>query len=208
MKWTAYLLTMRAARQVANLFPIDVIREVPIPEGPVVFAFNHHSFLDPVVAGATGERPIRFLATDEIIGHYRVLDWALEVLNAIPINKQTVPLGPIRQALAALAAGISVGIFPEGERTHEWGDAPVKRGGPWLAIRAGVPLIPVALLGTNDAMPIRHDTKLRIRRRPMRVWSGAPLWPKEFDGDSHAMLEAWRVAVDEVIREYGAGEGI
>lgn len=208
MRWTAYLVCMRVARQVAKFFPIELTREAPLPAGPAVFAYNHHSFLDPVVAGAMGERPIRFLATDEIVGHYRLLDFALNVFNTISLNKSAVPLGPVRQALEALAGGVSVGIFPEGQRTHEWGQAPVKRGGPWLAIRAGVPLVPVALLGTYEAMPIREDNKIRISRRPMHVWSGRPMWPREFDNDSHAMLAAWQRTVDDAIQRLGAGEGI
>ncbi len=208
MKWIPWRFFGVLARFVGRYFPITTIREVPLPEGPVVFAFNHHSFMDGAVAGATGRRPTVFLATDEVIGHYRAVDFAMRLFNIVDFDKTKVPIRPVRVALRALEEGVSVGVFPEGQRTHRFGDAPIKRGAAWLAARAGVPLIPVALIGTDRAMPIRNDTKLTIHREPITVWSGRPITADQHDGDTHAMLEEWRAQIASAIGRHGAGEGI
>lgn len=191
-----------------RFFPVTTNREVPLPDGPVVFAFNHHSFIDGVVAGASGRRPTVFLATDEVVGHYRAVDFAMRLYNIVWFDKTRVPIRPIRIALHALSDGLSVGIFPEGQRTRRFGEAPIKRGAAWLAARAGVPLVPVALIGTDQAMPIREDAIFRIHRKPITVWSGTPIHASDHGNDSHAMLEAWRSQIATAIEEFGAGEGI
>lgn len=208
MNWVPWRVSGVLARAVGRLFPVTTIREVPLPPGPVVFAFNHHSFLDAVVAGASGRRPTVFLATDEVVGHFKAVDFALRLYNVVDFDKTKVPIRPIRRALRALEEGLSVGVFPEGQRTQRFGEAPMKRGAAWLAARAGVPLIPVALIGTDQAMPIRDDLVLRIHRKPITVWTGHPIVADEHGGDSHAMLEAWRTQVAAAIEEFGAGEGI
>lgn len=200
--WLPYRAIGAVARLVGKLFPIEVIREAPLPPGPAVFAFNHYSFMDGAVAGATGGRPILFLATDEVVGHFRAVDFAMRLFNVVSFDKAKVPLRPMRIALAALSDGLSVGIFPEGRRAREFGDAPLKRGGPWLAARAGVPLVPVALVGTNRALPIRDDLRLKFHRERITVWSGRPIWASHHRGDTHAMLEAWRTQVAGAIARY------
>lgn len=208
MNWIPFRVTGVVARFVGRFFPITTIREVPLPEGPVVFAFNHHSFMDGAVAGATGRRPTVFLATDEVVGHFKAVDFAMRLYNVVDFDKSKVPIRPLRIALRSLDEGLSVGIFPEGQRAHRFGDAPIKRGAAWLAARAGVPLIPVALIGTDQAMPIRNDMKLSIHRKPILVWSGTPIEADQHGGDTHAMLEEWRVQIAAAIERYGAGEGI
>ena len=203
MKWIPYRSVGVLARLVAKVFPVTTVREAPLPAGPVVFAYNHHSFIDAVVAGLSGKRPTVFLATDVVVGHYAAVDFALRIFNVVSFDKSAVPIRPMRIALQALADGVSVGIFPEGQRSHEFGVAPLKRGGPWLAERADVPLVPVALIGTEKAMPIREDNRLKFHRQPITVWSGAPIMADDYGRDTYAMLDAWRVAIERAIERFG-----
>lgn len=205
--WLPYRAVGAVARLVGRLFPIDVVREAPLPDGPAVFAFNHYSFMDGVVGGATGDRPILFLATDEVVGHFKAVDFAMRLFNVVSFDKSKIPLRPMRIALSALSDGLSVGIFPEGQRAREFGQAPLKRGAPWLAARAGVPLVPVALIGTNRALPIRDDLKLKFHREAITVWSGRPIQPSHHGGDTHAMLEEWRTQIAEGIRRFDGEPG-
>jgi 1-acyl-sn-glycerol-3-phosphate acyltransferase len=151
--------------------------EEHVPDGPLVVAANHFSHLDPVVVSVGIGRPIRYLAVDELYGNSRFFDGLTLWLGAIPMSRTRVPLGALRLALAELAEGGVVGLFPEGVRVWSWGEVAPKRGAAWLAARAGVPLLPVAITGSGDAMG-RGTT--RIARRPVRVSVLEPIFPADF----------------------------
>ena len=170
------------ARVVAAWFPYSAVQRCPTPAGPYVAAINHLSHLDPPIAGLALRRPVRFLALDELWGNAAILDRIFKLFGAIPFPREgRSPVGALREALRHLEAGGIVGVFPEGRRVSDWGEAPVTRGAAWLAVRAGVPVVPVAVWGTQHAMPL--DT-LRIRRAPIRVVVGCPIRPSRFTGGS------------------------
>jgi 1-acyl-sn-glycerol-3-phosphate acyltransferase len=170
-----------------------------VPEGPAVIAANHFSHLDPVVVAMAVDRPIRYLAVDELFGSSRFFDNLTQWLGAIPMSRTRAPLGALRLALAELDAGGTVGVFPEGVRVWRWGEQEPKRGAAWLALRTGVPLVPVAVAGTDEAMG-RGPT--RIRRSPIHVEVGQPILPAEFASETDpagAMTEVWRSRIDAVL---------
>jgi 1-acyl-sn-glycerol-3-phosphate acyltransferase len=164
--------------------------------GPLVVAANHLSHIDPVIVSAVVQRPIRFLAVDELFGRSRAFDTLTTWLGAVPMTRVRVPLGAMRSALEWLEAGETVGLFPEGRRVGYWGEDPPKRGAAWLALRTGAPLLPIAIEGT-DAMMSRDEP--RLRRAPVRAWVGEPLDPDGYldhvdpVGD---LTEAWRTVMD------------
>ncbi len=166
----------------------------------MVIAANHFSHVDAVVVGMVSNRPVRFLAVDELFGRSRFFDGLTHFLGAIPMSRTRAPLGALRTALAELAAGGTIGVFPEGERVWRWGEAAPKRGAAWLAHRAGVPLVPIAIHGTDRVMG-RGDH--RIRRAPVRVEVCAAIDPNY--GTAAEMTEEWRRRVDEALREIDLG---
>lgn len=185
-------------------FPARTRGRDRIPDGPVVFAANHFSHLDPVVVGATVGRPVRYLAVDELYGASSFFDWLTTWLGAIPMSRTRAPLGALRTALEELAGGGSVGLFPEGVRVWTWGEADAKRGAAWLARRAGVPLVPVAIAGSDDAM---GRGQLRIDRRPMATMVCEPIFPEDFathDDPLTAMADVWERRIDAAIAELRA----
>jgi 1-acyl-sn-glycerol-3-phosphate acyltransferase len=176
---------------------VDYQRTGPaLPPGPVVVAANHYSDVDPVVLGMAADRPIRFLAVDELFGRSRFFDRLTHWLGAIPMSRTRAPLGALRTALAELAAGGTVGVFPEGARVWNWGEAVPKRGAAWLARRAGVPLIPIAIAGTERVMP-RGTHK--IKRAPVRVVVCEAIDPREY-GSPGEMTEEWRQRIDRALQ--------
>ncbi|MCB2223334.1 MAG: 1-acyl-sn-glycerol-3-phosphate acyltransferase [Actinobacteria bacterium] len=176
-----------------------------LPDGPVVVAANHFSHLDPVVVGLAVRRPTRFLAVDELYGNSRFFDGLTSWLGAIPMSRTRAPLGALRLALAELAAGGSVGLYPEGVRVWRWGEQQPKRGAAWLARRAGVPLVPVAVCGTDEAM---GRGTARIGRSPIHVQVCEPIMPGAFadcPDPLGEMTALWAERVGSVLQSwYGA----
>lgn len=173
------------------------------PKRPFVVAINHFSHLDAVVVGrALG--PIRYLAVDELYGNSKGFDGFITWLGTIPMSRTRVPLQALRTALDYLDVGGVVGMFPEGRRVWTWGEATPKRGAAWLARRAGVPLVPVAIWGTQESM---GRGSYRIKRWPVKLFIAEPIGPADFSSSSDpvgAMTEAWRQAIDAGLKELGA----
>ena len=194
-------LSWPPARVLAMWWPYSVEYRGKVPRGPYVAAINHLSHLDPPFAGLALRRPMRFLALDELWGHAWILDTIFRVYGAIPLPRESKrPIGAIRAALRELDAGRAIGVFPEGRRVEEWGEAELKRGAAWLALRTGAPLVPVAIWGTQHSMP---KDRLSIRRARIRVVVGEPLWPSGYQTSADpigAMTEAWREVMDQELR--------
>jgi len=202
----AWALGWPIARLIAGLgFAYTVERRAPQPSGPLIVAANHQSHLDPPVVGLAVIRPVRFLALDELWGLSPALDTAFRTYRAIPLSRASYPLTALRTSLEHLAAGGRLGVFPEGRRVAAWGEVTPKRGAAWLALRAGVPILPVAVAGTDVAMP--PDEHLKIHRARIRVVVGRALDPARHRAASDpigSLTEAWRRQVDEEL-EYLAG---
>jgi 1-acyl-sn-glycerol-3-phosphate acyltransferase len=193
--YTAWQLATPVARGLGRWW-IDYRQRGPrLPVGPVVVAANHFSHLDPVVVGMATGRPVRFLAVDELFGRSRFFDGLTHWLGAIPMSRTRAPLGALRTALAELAAGGTVGLFPEGVRVYAWGERPPKRGAAWLARRAGVPLVPIAIHGTDRVLG--RDGR-GIRRSPVRVTVCGSIAPREH-ASAAEMMEEWRRRVDAAL---------
>ena len=146
---------------------MTVDRGPGFPPPPFVLAANHHSFLDPPLLGSVYGDRVRFIGLADLFGNYRLLDWALDGYDVIRVRRGTVPLGATRIAISHLEAGGVVGLFPEGIRSHRFGDHAPLPGAAWLASRAGVPLVAVAVTGTEQVLGV--DNKLHRGRVKITV---------------------------------------
>jgi len=173
------------------VFSLRVDREGPAPSPPFVVAANHYSHLDPPLVGAALGLPVRFLALEEILTANRFVNWLLLGYGAIPTPRRRLPIAAVRAALARLAVGEVVGVFPEATRVARWGDLEPKRGAAWLALKANVPLVPVAVVGTDRALGLDN----RLRRAAVRVVVGRAISPDRSNADAlTAEWEAWVTA--------------
>lgn len=157
------------------------VRGEAFPEPPYVVASNHHSFLDPLLLGAVVGRKTRFIALVDLFGNYRWLDYALARFDVIPVRRGVVPLGPVRAALSHLDHGV-VGLFPEGTRHDRFDPTRIRRGAGWLAARAGVPLVPVAISGTEEVLGV--DNRLGLGRIRVEIGPGLETY-----GADHGAIE-------------------
>lgn len=137
--------------------------------GGVLVAVNHTAFVDgPLVYGVL-RRPAVFLVKAEMFTG--PLGVGLRLIGQIPVRRGTVERAPLQLALATLAAGGVVGVFPEGTRgTGDVGQ--VYPGIGYLAVRSGCPVVPVACHGTAALLPGGRPPR---RRRPVRVAFGDPI---------------------------------
>jgi glycerol-3-phosphate dehydrogenase (NAD(P)+) len=140
-----------------------------VPDGAVILAANHRSFLDPFVIGCCLRRPIYFVAKRELFGN-RLQAWLLNCLGAFPVRRGESDEESVQTSLELLARGQAVVIFPEGTRIRSGSLGRPKRGVGRLALESGAPVVPIALTGTE-----RTRRGWLIRPVKVRVRCGRPL---------------------------------
>ncbi|AEG61164.1 lysophospholipid acyltransferase family protein [Desulforamulus ruminis] len=116
--------------------------------GGVVVVSNHVSNLDPVVVGCALTRPIHFMAKIELF-KISIIGWFLRQLKSFPIHRDKSDRQAIRTALELLQSGEVLGIFPEGTRSKSGELQKPHIGAALLAVKADVPILPIALKGTK-----------------------------------------------------------
>jgi glycerol-3-phosphate dehydrogenase (NAD(P)+) len=159
-------------------------REHVPAEGPVIFAANHRSFLDPFVIATLARRPMYFVAKQELFRN-RFIGWFLNSLGAFPIDRGNADHDAMATAREILERGDAVLIFPEGTRTRPGPLGSARRGVGRLALETGAPVVPVAVIGTEE---VRRGW--RIRPRKVRIRAGAPLTFPQVDEPSPQLAAA------------------
>lgn len=136
-------------------------------EGSVLYACNHISWWDPLVAGSSLSREVWFLAKKELFwGPFGRL---ISAFNAIPIVRGRFDAKAFDRATALLEADANVLIFPEGTRRKPGHPGPVKKGLGLLAMRSGRPYHPVHVRGTTAL------GRCFLRQTPLEVRIGPPI---------------------------------
>ncbi len=152
---------------VTGLDKIDTTR-------PHVYASNHASALDIPVLYVN--LPFRFrIAFKKELLSYPVIGWQLKRSGQICLDQQNPSrsVGSIRTALKGLKAGMPLVIFPEGGRTDDGQIKPFLPGAFFLAIKAQVDIVPIALVGTYELLPM-NTYHIKCRTLEMRVGEPIP----------------------------------
>jgi 1-acyl-sn-glycerol-3-phosphate acyltransferase len=192
--WALTPPLIRAVARVA--WRLDVVGRQLLPDPPYVLASNHHSFLDPLLLGAVHRRPIRFVGLSDLWGHYRTVDFFLDAWQVIPVTRGRVPLGAMREALRHLESGGTIGIFPEGRRYDVFDPRHALPGAAWLAARAGVPLVPAAVRGSEKVLGVDN----RLHRGRISIAFGAPIHAHGCDRPSvDHMTVHWGSSVESLL---------
>lgn len=166
-------------RVIPLLFRTRVVGVEHVPSGGAVLAGNHVSYMDPVLLWCVSPRPVHFMAKREL-WESRLLGWLLDRFWAFPVTRGEPDRSAIVRATEALKAGDLVGVFPEGTRASAdeatLGEA--HGGAAFFALRAGVPIVPMAFVGTEKVWP-RGQRFPKLRR--VTISFGRPIVPEDVD---------------------------
>ena len=158
-RWAFWLLTRTTIRGLENL----------PPRGPYIIVTNHLSAIDPPLILAAIPACITVFAADTH-RHEFIVGELMNALGAIWVRRGEVDREALRSALEVLKTGGILGMSPEGTRSRTGGLLEGKIGAAYLANRADVPLVPVALAGTEVGLP----SVFRLTRPRLTVTIGKP----------------------------------
>jgi 1-acyl-sn-glycerol-3-phosphate acyltransferase len=117
-------------------------------DGAFMVVSNHGSNFDPVLLSCAVERPVAYMAKEELF-KIPVLKTAIALYGAYPVKRGSADRQAIRSALDYLSQGWGVGLFVSGTRTADGKIADPKAGAAMIAAKAQVPVLPVCLWGTH-----------------------------------------------------------
>ena len=140
---------------------------------PHVYAVNHGSALDIPILYAYLPFQFRIVHKKELLS-YPLVGWYLKRSGQVCVDQQhpARSIGSIRSALKTLKGGMPLVIFPEGGRTRDGRVQPFLAGAFFLAIKAQVDIVPVALVGTYELLPMNT---YHIKPRPLEMRVGEPI---------------------------------
>jgi 1-acyl-sn-glycerol-3-phosphate acyltransferase len=170
--WSRCLLTAGAVRLTVSYDPALE------PGKSYVFLCNHQSLFDIPVLLTTCPGQVRMMAKRSLF-HIPLFGWGLHSGGFIPIDRgdRSTARQSFASALAQIKEGTSILLFPEGTRAMADTLLPFQRGGFLLAMKTGLPIVPVGIRGSRA---VQHKGSLAIRPGPIEVHYGAPILAADY----------------------------
>jgi len=194
-------------RVLDNRVRVEGTEHIPSTGGAVI-ACNHVSYLDFIFCGLGAQpakRLVRFMAKKEIFGN-RIAGPLMRGMHHISVDRGA-GLASYREAVERLKAGEVVGVFPEATISRSFTVKDIKSGAVRMAAEAGVPVVPMALWGTQRLWTKGRPKDLTKRHVPISILVGEPMHPKA-DEDAEILSKDLRVRmsalVDRVQADYPA----
>ncbi len=154
---------------------VEGMENVPKTGGALMVS-NHMHNVDPVLLEAVFPRPVRFMAKKEVFS-IPFAEWVARMTDSFPVDRGNPDRAALRHAQTRLLGGVIVGMFPEGTRSTTGGLKDVFPGAAAIALRANVPVIPTAIIGT-DTLPFNGSKPRRLGKRQVTVRIGKPFYLK------------------------------
>jgi 1-acyl-sn-glycerol-3-phosphate acyltransferase len=176
---------------------VEGVENIPDVE-PVILAMNHLSFIDSILVPIAIERPVYFLGKADYWDSWRTR-WFFEGTGVVPVRRGGSGSGDdaLATGVEILGRGDLLGIYPEGTRSPDGRLYRGKTGPVRMALEAGVRIVPVAVHGTDRAMP---TGKYVPNRSPVTIRYGTPLDLSRF-ADRRDDPFVLRSATDELMFE-------
>ena len=180
-------------------------------DGAALLLINHQSHLDPILSAVWLPRPVCYVARDTL---YRVplLGWFLRNAYVIPISRTAPTTATIRAVVNRLENGFLVGVFPEGTRCRDGKLGQFQPGFLSFVRRSKVPIIPVGISGSFEAMPrgaafVRPKKICVVYGEPIGEEEGAEEGLTRHERDQR-LLEVARQRVAECVSEAESLRGV
>lgn len=163
-----------------------------VPNGPLILAPNHASFMDHFFTGAFVRRHIQFMAKSQLFGH-TPMSWIYNHGGVFPVRRGHADEEAFKTAFTILGRGGAIGMYVEGgrSRTGKVGEE-ARRGIGRLAIESGAAVVPVAILGSHQ---VRNWKRGRFPKVVVRY--GKPI---RFGQIENSTREQQQRAADEILR--------
>ena len=169
-------------------FPLEVYGKENVPRhGAFILASNHLSYADPNIIGGCLPRRLSYMAKESLFRN-NFFGFLLTQVGTLPVKRETGDIGAIKEALKRLKLGCPLVLFPEGTTMSV--NKQNYPGVAFIAVKSGVPVVPVYVKGSDQVLPA--GTKF-FRRRPVSVTFGKPrVYSKE---------NSYQEIADRIMRE-------
>ena len=185
-----------------SLSPVEVVYPERLRNpGPAVFASNHLSYYDTPVLFARLPFQFRILAKQSL-WKLPFVGWYLNRSGQVPIDSDSPrsAIAGLLRGVKTLQAGYPLVLFPEGGRSASGSLKPFQSGAAFMALRAQVPLIPIALIGTHELLPIHV---YHLTPRPLKVVAGEPISTLgRTTRDADALTAELRAAIETLYQQH------
>jgi 1-acyl-sn-glycerol-3-phosphate acyltransferase len=165
-------------------------------EGPYIFMSNHQGYYD--VFALLGHLPVQFkwLVKKELFS-IPFLGWTMAAAGYINVDREGTrkTVEALNEAAQKIREGMSIVIFPEGSRSPDGSIQTFKKGGFTLAIKSGVPIVPIAITGTREIMP---KGRLTVAAGQIRIQMGHPIPTQNYSlKDRETLIKKVNRAISE-----------
>jgi 1-acyl-sn-glycerol-3-phosphate acyltransferase len=157
-----------------TLSPLQIIGRENLLRCPVaVYTSNHLSYMDTPVLFSSLPFQFRILARHNLWS-IPFIGWHLKRSGQVPVDASSLrsTVASLNRGVAALKSGMQLLLFPDGGRSADGQIRSFRGGSAWMAIRAGVPIVPIALVGTYELMPMHV---YHMKPRPLLMVVGEPI---------------------------------
>lgn len=180
--WAASLLFVSGVK-------VETTYEQPLPEGPVIFISNHQGNFDILSLFVGLGRPFVFVAKKSVF-RYPFLGWYITAAKYISVDRgdRGQSIRSLERAGDKIREGTSVAVFAEGTRSADGSILPFKKGAFMVAMKARVPLVPVAIEGS-------------LQVNPKRRWYVCPNTIRILVGPAYPMAQVGEQGRDQVMHD-------
>lgn len=167
--------------------------------GPFIVVANHSSVFDGFILAASIKPKITFMVATYLfkINFYRYI---LQGVDAIPVQRDGSDISALKKSIKALKQGGILGIFPEGRMKKEEDSTSVKAGAAYLATKINVPIVPIAIKGAGEALPVGRKWP-KLSRIEVRI--GKPIITSKTSNKNKKIIEK---IVNTYMKEIYRGE--
>jgi 1-acyl-sn-glycerol-3-phosphate acyltransferase len=165
-----------------------------------VFMSNHTSNLDPPLLLPLIPRRTSVMVKKELF-RYPILGEVMRLGSLVPVDRgnRDAGIAAVEEAAKVVNEGVNMTIYVEGKRSFDGKLLPFKKGPFYLAMKCGVPVVPVTIVGTHDLMP---KARFQITPGLVKVLFHDPIEPRDFENRDCLMARVRSVINSGLPAEY------